>query len=669
MSDTLNPAQLDAIRHVDSPLLVLAGAGSGKTRVLTHKIVHLIRRVGLAPGSVFAVTFTNKAAREMRERLSALLDRELAREVHISTFHTLGLRILRESHASFDLRPGFSIYDEADSLQLIKELMRRSFADPGNQAEAALAQINTWKQHGITPALALQQAVNDQQYRVASIYTQYQSALRTYNAVDFDDLIVLPIWRMQSDPVFANQWRSRVKHMLVDEYQDTNLSQYELVKQLVSGHYGLTVVGDDDQSIYTWRGAKPENLAQLKQDFTNLQVVKLEQNYRSTSRILNVANQLIKNNPHVFEKRLWSALPGGEPVRIYACRDDEHESQKVVSEILHHKFSKASKYGDYAILYRGNHQSRLFERVLREHNIPYYLSGSLSFFAFAEIKDLLAYLRLMTNPEDDNAFVRIINTPRREIGTSTVQKLAEFAARKGVSLFDAIADLDLSQSLPARAVENLRGFHTWLTRLTEQSAQTSPETALKQLLLELNYDQWLLDSSPDEPAAVRKQENVKELLDWFTRLTRHEPDADLAALLAKLSLQERLEREDNNEPGDRVHLMTLHAAKGLEFPNVYLVGWEENLLPHRNSIDTDNIEEERRLAYVGITRAQQTLTLTYVQQRRRFGEASQCTPSRFLEELPKEDIQWVKGEEDVDPQELQQRGAAHLQHIRAMLKK
>jgi len=669
MADVLNPAQRSAILHVSSPLLVLAGAGSGKTRVLTHKIVHLLRQQHIPANHIFAVTFTNKASREMRERLLSLLDAPTVRALHISTFHTLGLRILRESQEAFGLRPGFSIYDEADSLQLVKELMRRSYSDPGNQVEAALAQISQWKQHGITPAQALQQAENDLVYRTASIYTQFQQALRTYNAVDFDDLIVLPIWQMQADPVFATHWRSRVRHLLVDEYQDTNLSQYELIKQLVQTHFGLSVVGDDDQSIYAWRGARPENLAQLNADFPNLNVIKLEQNYRSTSRILNVANHLIRNNPHVFEKKLWSAVGGGEAVKIFACRDEQHEAEKVIAELLHHKFSKATRYGDYAILYRGNHQSRLFERVLREHNIPYYLSGSLSFFAYAEIKDLLAYLRLICNPQDDNAFVRIINTPRREIGASTVQKLAEFATRQGQSLFDAIAAPTLSESLSTRAVQNLREFHGWLTGFTQHTVDTKPDDLLKKLILELDYAQWLQDSSPDEVNATRKNDNVTDLLDWFARLCRHEPEADLATLLAKLALQERLEREDNNDPGDRANLMTLHAAKGLEFPHVYLVGWEENLLPHRNNIESDNIEEERRLAYVGITRAQHTLTITYSQTRRRFGETEACTPSRFLEELPKDDIQWVKGDADVPVEERQQRGAAHLQHIRAMLNK
>ncbi|MBI3560956.1 MAG: UvrD-helicase domain-containing protein [Gammaproteobacteria bacterium] len=669
MADTLNPAQQRAIAHTSSPLLVLAGAGSGKTRVLTHKIVYLLQRAHLPADSIFAVTFTNKAAREMRERLASLLDPASRKNLSISTFHTLGLRILRESLASFGLRAGFSIYDATDSLQLVKELMRREFADPGNHADATLAQINTWKQLGQTPAVALAQAADDIQYRAASVYTRYQEALRTYNAVDFDDLIVLPLWQMQHDPLFATPWRKRVRYLLVDEYQDTNSSQYELVKQLVQTHHGLTVVGDDDQSIYTWRGARPENLAQLKQDFPQLSVIKLEQNYRSTARILNVANQLIKNNPHLFEKKLWSTYGGGDPVRIYACRDDEHEAQRVVSELLHHKFSKAGQYSDYAILYRGNHQSRLFERTLREHNIPYYLSGSQSFFSYTEIKDLLAYLRLVCNPQDDNAMLRIINTPRREIGTSTLQKLAEFAAQQGLCLFDAMAHLALETRLSGRALHNLREFHQWLVQITPQLSQSQADVALKQLLHALDYSGWLRDSSADEATATRRQQNVDELIEWFTHWVRHDPATDLATVLAKLSLQERLEREDDEATGERVHLMTLHAAKGLEFPHVYLVGWEENLLPHRNSIEADTIEEERRLAYVGITRARQTLTLTYAQQRQRYGETQGITPSRFLEELPKEDIEWIKGDADIEPAVLQQRGAAHLQHIRAMLKK
>ncbi len=669
MSELLNPAQRAAINHVTSPLLVLAGAGSGKTRVLTHKIAHLTERQHLPPGNVYAVTFTNKASREMRERVGKLLDKKTVKAIHMSTFHTLGLNMIRQQYETFGLKPGFSIYDESDALSLIKELMRRTYADPGQQAEQTLTQINQWKQNCLSPAQALSQAQDDQAYRAASTYTQYQQALRTYNSVDFDDLIVLPIWQLQQDAEYRELWQNKVRYLLVDEYQDTNMGQYELVRLLVGKHRGLTVVGDDDQSIYTWRGAKPENLTQLQQDFADLKVIKLEQNYRSTSRILNVANHLIKNNPHVFEKRLWSNFSGGDPVKIIACRDEEAEAQRVIGELLHHKFSKATRFQDYAILYRGNHQSRLFERVLREQTIPYSLSGSMSFFSFAEIKDILAYLRILSNPDDDNAFVRIVNTPRREIGTASVQKLAEFAAKQNLSLSVAAADSTLAQHLSTRATQNLREFSQWLENFSRQSAQSSPDVAIKQLLHELDYERWLTDSSADEISAKRKMDNVNELLDWFARLVRHDPDADLATLLAKLTLQERMEREDNNDSGDRVALMTLHAAKGLEFPHVYLIGWEENLLPHRNSIETDNIEEERRLAYVGITRAQKTLTLTYSQQRKRFGETADCTPSRFLTELPEDDIQWLKGDEQKDPVEQQQRGAAYLQQMRAMLNK
>ncbi len=668
MSANLNPAQTAAVRHIDTPLLVLAGAGSGKTRVITQKIAYLIQECGIDARNIAAVTFTNKAAREMKARVGKLLDKQESKGLRVSTFHTLGLDIIRQELAALGYKTGFSIYDDQDSLALIKELMRRAFGDPGDQAQQMVWRISRWKSAFTTPEQAIQTANGDAiTTAAASIYGEYNRHLKTYNAVDFDDLIMMPVLLFRDQPEVLERWQNRIRYLLVDEYQDTNATQYEMVKLLVGVRQGLTVVGDDDQSIYAWRGAQPENLSQLQTDFPRLKVVKLEQNYRSTSRILRAANTLIANNTHMFEKKLWSEIGLGDPIRIIRTGDEEQEAGQVVSELLHHKFNHRTQFRDYAILYRGNHQSRLFERMLREHNIPYYLSGGTSFFAYGEIKDVMAYLRLLTNPDDDNAFLRIVNTPRREIGPTSVEKLSQYASSRGVSLFSACSEMGLSQFVPQRVQERLEEFARWVARTAEQAGQSeTPVSVVHQLLNDINYETWLMDTAKDEPAALRKWENVQELLTWLGRMSNNDPQAKLADLVARLALLDLLDRDDE-ERGDCVHLMTLHAAKGLEFPHVFLVGVEENILPHRSSIEEENIEEERRLAYVGITRAQKTLTITFTSKRRRFGGDVDCDPSRFIDELPKDDLEWSGQGIEVAPEERQERGQAHLANLRSML--
>jgi ATP-dependent DNA helicase Rep len=668
MSAGLNPRQNAAVRHIDGPCLVLAGAGSGKTRVITHKIAYLINTCGIAPRNIAAVTFTNKAAREMRERIGQLLKGVDLKGLRISTFHTLGLDILRRELKQLDYKPGFSIYDNTDSIGLIKELMRKAFGDHGNQAEQMLWQISRWKNAFILPEQALLEANGDARLSIAArLYEQYNHYLKTYNAVDFDDLIMLPVLLFRDHPQVLERWQNRIRYLLVDEYQDTNSTQYELVKQLVGVGGRLTVVGDDDQSIYAWRGAQPENLNLLQQDFPRLEVIKLEQNYRSSGRILKAANTLIANNPHMFDKSLWSELGYGDPIRVLRTKTDEQEAEQVIAELVHHQFIKRSDYSDYAILYRGNHQSRMFERALRESNIPYYLSGGISFFAYSEIKDIMAYLRLVSNPDDDNAFVRIINTPRREIGPSTLEKLSNYAQQRNNSLFAASLELGLEQHLPARACERLRQFSDWVLSLQYRIKGGETATVVRQLINDIDYERWLQDNTPDEMQAQRKIDNVQELVGWLTRLAKSDPEAKLDELVAKLTLLDTLDREEEDERGNRVHLMTLHAAKGLEFPYVFLVGMEEELLPHRSSIEEDNIEEERRLAYVGITRAKKSLTMTMAAQRQRYGEKIDCQPSRFLDELPQDDLQWSGEGIERNRAESQQTGQATIASLKEML--
>jgi ATP-dependent DNA helicase Rep len=666
MSD-LNRAQREAVRYLDGPLLVLAGAGSGKTRVITRKIAHLIETAGLAPRHITAVTFTNKAAREMRARVGSLLEGRDSRGLTISTFHTLGLNILRREHAASGLKPGFSIFDEHDSEHLLKELTARN--EPDKDALKRLRwRISDWKNDLVLPESALAGAEDDFGAWEATVYRDYQRALRAYNAVDFDDLILLPVELFRGSAELRERWQNRIRHLLVDEYQDTNGAQYELVRLLVDIRGALTVVGDDDQSIYAWRGARPENLARLKQDFPRLKVIKLEQNYRSTGRILHAANALIANNPHVFEKRLWSELGPGEALRVLSVRDEENEAERVVTEILHHKFMQRTAYGDYAILYRGNHQARAFEKALRTHNIPYFISGGSSFFARAEVKDVMAYLRLLANPADDSAFLRVVNTPRREIGPTTLERLSSYAAVRGTSLLGVCHELGLEQQLNAKALQRLREFTAWIDQLSRLAHRDHPVETVRQLLKDMDYEGWLYQSSANDKTAERRWDNVRELVDWLQRLHQDELKGDtLAEMVSHLVLLDVLERQEEETGGDRVHLMTLHAAKGLEFPHVFLAGMEEELLPHRSSIEDDHIEEERRLAYVGITRARQSLTMTVAARRRRGGELVACEPSRFLTELPADDLVWEGRNSQLSVEEKRQRGNAHLANLKSLL--
>ncbi len=664
----LNPRQREAVTWLDGPLLVLAGAGSGKTRVITRKIAWLIEKAGVAPRHITAVTFTNKAAREMKARVGELLSGRDSRGLIVSTFHTLGLNILRREQAAAGLRPGFTIFDALDSEHLIKELLLEEQPDRETVRRAQWA-ISRWKNDLLTPERALSRAGDEQELRHAHLYLAYQQALSAYNAVDFDDLIRMPVMLLQQDAEARERWQNRIHHLLVDEYQDTNGAQYELVKLLTGVRQALTVVGDDDQSIYAWRGARPDNLARLKEDFPRLKVVKLEQNYRSTGRILRAANALIGHNPHLFEKRLWSELGPGDPIRVLICRDEEGEAERVVSEILHQKFTKRHSWGDFAILYRGNHQARLFEKQLRLHNVPYFLSGGTSFFSRTEIKDLMAYLRLLANPHDDTAFLRVVNTPRRGIGPGSLEKLTAHAAERGVPLLEALEELGLEQKLSGRPLKQLREFGRWVWQLARLAENEPPAETLRQLLRDLDYEEWLLQTSPNDKAAQRRMENVEELVAWLERLQADELKGDsLAELVNHLSLMDLLERQDEESADDRVSLMTLHAAKGLEFPVVFLTGMEEELLPHRTSIEEENVEEERRLAYVGITRARRRLYLSLAKKRRKGGELVECEPSRFLSELPVEDLEWEGRDQETDPEEKKARGRAHLASMKAMLR-
>ncbi|MCR4347439.1 MAG: UvrD-helicase domain-containing protein [Sulfuricaulis sp.] len=664
----LNPPQKAAVQYVNGPLLVLAGAGSGKTSVITRKISWLIRDYGIAPRHIVAITFTNRAAREMKSRVSDLMNGEYSKELLISTFHTFGLKILREHLSDIGYRPGFSLYDGEDSQALLSKLLRGQYTGKINPAEAVRHQISLWKNNLVSPAEAPLTAGGETIQDVAArIYGEYERHLQAYNAMDLDDLILKPVRLLQEHPELLAEWRQRVRYLLVDEFQDTNLCQYQLVKLLAGDRGALTVVGDDDQSIYAWRGAHPENLKQLQQDFPLLKVIKLEQNYRSSGRILKAANALIANNSHLFEKSLWCDRDYGESLRVLRARGEEHEAERVISELLNHKFKNNTDFRDYAILFRENNQSRVLERVLRERRIPHFQSGGTSFFDKTEIKDVMAYLRLLCNPGDDNAFLRVINTPRREIVPATLELLSAHAAELNTSLLQASMDPGIDTKLTARQETTLRGFTHWLMEMITKSEDDEPGKLVCDMLTDLHYEDWLKDICNDQKIAQRRMENVLELVGWIQRLARQEEDLTLSDLVARLTLSGILDKGDQENPGDLVSLMTVHAAKGLEFPHVFIVGMEEGLMPQHQNKSEAGVEEERRLAYVAMTRARQTLTFSFVDRRKRGGEVIICESSRFLRELPSDDLKWEEPDREPDAQAMLGRADIHVANLRNML--
>ncbi len=669
MTFPLNPAQREAVRYVDGPLLVLAGAGSGKTRVITAKIAHLLE-LGQAPETIAAITFTNKAAREMRERVGALLAgagrRDAAQALRISTFHALGLSIVRGDAKALGLKPGFSILDPDDIEPIVAELIATT-----DRARARKAQwkISQWKNALVAPAAAAKAAKDDDEAAAAGAYARYDDTLRAYQAVDFDDLIALPIALLERDAAAAARWRERCGQLLVDEYQDTNAAQYRLLRLLAGEHARLTAVGDDDQAIYGWRGASVENLAQLPRDYPALKVVKLEQNYRSTVRILRSANALIAHNPKLFDKKLWSEHGTGDAIRVTPAADDEAEAEGVVRRLLAHKFDHRGSWSDYAILYRGNHQAKLFEQELRAQNVPYLVSGGDSWFDRAEIKDLVAYLRLIANDDDDPAFIRAVSVPKRGIGATTLARLGAIAAERHESLFAAVfapAPADAAATaIPPRQREILDAFCTLINGLRYRAEREPAGRLLDELVAAIGYEDYLVASCERKQAETRMQ-SVRDFIQWLA--TKGETDRKtLLELTQMIALITMLEGKEGTDP-DAVRLSTLHAAKGLEFPHVFLVGLEEGLLPHREAVALGDVDEERRLMYVGLTRAQRSLHLSFCRTRKRAGEKVDCQPSRFLGELAQDDLRWAGAALPADEAAKEKdAGRARLAQLKAML--
>ncbi|WP_164139267.1 UvrD-helicase domain-containing protein [Stenotrophomonas maltophilia] len=653
----LNPPQAAAVLHIEGPLLVLAGAGSGKTRVIVEKIAHLIGSGRYPARRIAAITFTNKSAKEMRERVAKRLREQDADEVTICTFHALGLKFLQIEHAAVGLKRGFSIFDADDAAAQIKDLMYGAKPD---DIEDMKNLVSRAKNAGLSPEQAMAAARSNREKEAASVYERYQLRLTAFNAVDFDDLIRLPVQILEENPEIALAWRERIGYLLVDECQDTNDAQYRLLKQLAGDKGNFTCVGDDDQSIYAWRGANPENLQQMGRDYPALEIIKLEQNYRCSNRVLRAANALIANNPHEHLKKLWSDQADGERIRVWECRNSEHEAEKVAAEIAFVAQSRNVPWSDFCILFRGNFQSRPLEKAMQLLRIPYHLTGGTMFLERQEVKDTLAWLRLLVNPDDDTAFMRAVQSPKRDVGAGTLAKLAELAQEKDMPMAQAAEAIGALQQLPPRAANSLARFTDILRDLRAQTRQVTSGDMIRKVAKESGLLSELRQQAKEEASYQRRANNIEELAQWFEGGPRGATAADLAGQLALLS------RSDKDEGGNQVRMMTMHASKGLEFPYVFIVGCEDGVLPHQVSLDEGNLQEERRLLYVGITRAKIQLWMSYSKLTRKFGEHVRLKPSRFFEEIPAEEIQRDGADPVADAARKKERASAGLAAIEAL---
>ncbi|HWB58279.1 MAG TPA: UvrD-helicase domain-containing protein [Chthoniobacteraceae bacterium] len=631
----LNEAQHQAVTSTEGPLLILAGAGTGKTRVITARVAYLISR-GVDPSQILAVTFTNKAANEMRERLAAMVEKEQVKKVTMSTFHALCLRLLRSGIERLGYKNNFTIYTESDQLGLIKKIITRSAAkDEKLDPHLAKNLISRAKNSGWN-------APENEQNLVSAVFARYQTELKNLNAVDFDDLLLLAVKLLNEHPDVLEKWRARFRYVMVDEFQDTNGLQLQLVHLIGGGSRNVAVVGDDDQSIYGWRGAEVSNILEFEQHFPGPTIVKLEQNYRSTNAILGAANSLIKNNPRRRPKQLWSAHDAGEKVRIVMAPDDREEAQFVAEELCSRQAVMQARWEDFAVLYRMNAQSRLIEENLRRLKIPYRLIGGKSFFDRREVKDILSYANCLINPDDDVSLLRIINTPARGIGEAVTERALAFSVEKKMSLFRALQSEEFQATLSTRARNAIAAFAELIdgyeTRIHTPLANYSE--LLGKLVEETGYIDDLKRSCRTPEEALGRESNLRDMLADLARY-QEKSGGDLQGFLDDLALDKDREEEDAAERENGVTLITLHAAKGLEFPYVYLIGLEEGLLPHSRSKTEGTVDEERRLLYVGITRAMKTLTVTHCHNRLKFGSTSPCHPSSFIKELNPDCIEHV----------------------------
>jgi len=654
----LNLPQRQAVLYVDGPLLVLAGAGSGKTRVIVEKIAHLITSKRMPAKRIAAITFTNKSAREMRERVARRIKGDAAEGITVSTFHALGLKLLQIEHAKLGLKRGFSIFDSEDSTAQLKDLLA-----PGSKPDvidAVRNLVSRAKNAGLSPEQAAAAAQSACEHEAARLYARYQQRLSTFNAVDFDDLIRLPVQLLESDEDAVAAWRERIGYLLVDECQDTNDAQYRLLKAIAGPRGDFTCVGDDDQSIYAWRGANPDNLLQMGSDYPSLKIVKLEQNYRCSNRVLRAANALIAHNPHEHPKTLWSDQADGERIRIWECKDHAHEAEKVASEIQFLNQLRGAPWSDFCVLFRGNFQSRALEKALQLLRVSYHLTGGTAFLDRGEVKDAMAWLRLIANPDDDAAFLRAVQSPKREVGATTLAKLAELAQHAHLSLARASESVGLLKQLPARAANALGSFVDIVRGLRGDAMKLPPAALVRRLNERSGLLQMLRAQCKDEATFQRRRSNLDELADWFDG-PRTSGAGELAAALALLS------HADKGDAGNQVRLMSLHAAKGLEFRYVFIIGVEDGVLPHEASIAEGRLDEERRLLYVGITRAKEALWLSHAREAQKWGDKLRLQPSRFLDELPAAELQRDGADPVADAERKQERATAGFAAIKALL--
>ncbi|VFP85136.1 ATP-dependent DNA helicase Rep [Buchnera aphidicola (Cinara splendens)] len=641
----LNKFQNKAIHIIDNPCLILAGAGSGKTSVIINKVITLITIYQYDPKKIFAITFTNKAAKEIKYRLCKKLTVKQIKDITVSTFHALGLKIIRSEYKILGLKKNFTLFDEDEQLRLLKSLTDANIKNDVFFLKKLLYQISNWKNNLLTPKLAHEKINSSLEKTYVLLYEKYDLFLKQHNILDFSDLIFLPTMLLQNNTYIKLNWQKKVQYLLVDEYQDINISQYQLMKLLCGHNSNLTVVGDNDQSIYSWRGAQQKIFYLLKQDFPSLDLIKLEQNYRSSGCILHAANILISNNINFFNKKLFSTLDYGNKIFVFMFINEIHEAQQIIRYIQKHKSNYKNKYNDYAILYRSNYQVKVVESELIYRNIPYIVHAGHSFFSSLEIKDLLAYLRLIVNHTDDLAFLRIINVPRRKIGLITLSKLKIFAKKNQISLFAASTDKRMIVQLNATVVLKLNNFIVWILHLSS-FLSNKPENILNYIINDVNYFDWVINYYNNVALSEKRIQDIVFFSQWLhktlvgnsTTIPLKLEDVLIHFLCGDF---ERLDADHTNLEHDKLHLMTIHASKGLEFSVVCIIGMEEGTFPHQKSIIDNNITEERRLMYVGMTRAKTQLLLSFCKNKKRFGIFSNLQPSRFLFELPKKEIYWV----------------------------
>lgn len=634
----LNPEQRRAVETTEGPLLIVAGAGSGKTRVLTYRIAYLLAMKKALPWNILAITFTNKAAREMQERVFKLVGAD-GKDIWVATFHSMCVRILRKHISQLGFTTGFTIFDASDQVAVIRDCMKELNIDEHHfHPRAVRATISAAKNELLTPSQFAQKANMDFSKVVANVYTMYQQRLKINNALDFDDLIMFTVQLFIDAPEVLASYQRKCKYIHVDEYQDTNRAQYMLCRMLSDQHENICVVGDSDQSIYRWRGADITNILHFEEDYPRATIIMLEQNYRSTANILNAANEVIKQNAERRPKKLWTDLGDGEKIKIYQAKTEYDEGDFVISKIKHHYTTNRMRYGDHAILYRTNSQSRVIEEILHKASIPYQIIGGMRFYDRKEIKDLLAYLRLISNLDDDMSFARIVNAPRRGIGATTLAKLSEVAVTRETSMMNVLSNLE-DVNISARTKEALSTFYTMIHTLHHMSNQLSVTKLTEEVIKQSEYKLKLQQENTLE--AKLRLENIEEFLSVTYNFEQQQQDKSLLSFLTDLALVADIDtmNDDKNnkqlDSTDTVMLMTMHSAKGLEFPVVFIIGMEEGVLPHINALHSDEeLEEERRLAYVAITRAKQQLYMTYAHTRTWFGKTKELTPSRFLKDIP-----------------------------------